>query len=94
MKDQQLIDRMVLQNCKRRQTNLAMAYVDYKKAYDIIPHSWILESLQLVGAADNIMNVLEKSITKGISTSNVEYSKETAFRCSHLLFVSYKCHSF
>ena len=38
-KDQLLIDRMVLKNCKRRHTNLAMAYVDYKKAYDMIPHS-------------------------------------------------------
>ena len=63
-KDQLLIDRMVLKNCKRRHTNLAMAYVDYKKAYDMIPHSWILKSLQLVGAADNIVNVLEKSMTK------------------------------
>ena len=63
-KDQILIDRMVLKNCKRRHTNLAMAYVDYKKAYDMIPHSWILKSLQLVGAADNIVNVLEKSMTK------------------------------
>ena len=63
-KDQLLIDRMVLKNCKRRHTNLAMAYVDYKKSYDMIPHSWILKSLQLVGAADNIVNVLEKSMTK------------------------------
>ena len=63
-KDQLFIDRMVLKNCKRRHTNLAMAYVDYKTAYDMIPHSWILNSLQLVGAADNIMNVLEKSMTK------------------------------
>ena len=41
-----------------------MAYVDYKKAYDMIPHSWILKSLQLVGTADNIVNVFEKSMTK------------------------------
>ena len=47
-KDQLLIDRMVLKNCKRRHTNLAMAYVDCKQAYDVIPHSWILKSVQLV----------------------------------------------
>ena len=28
-KDQLLIDRMTFKNCKRRHTNLAMAYVDY-----------------------------------------------------------------
>ena len=63
-KDQLPIDRMVLENCKKRHTNLAMAYVDYKKAYDMIPHSWILKGLQLVGAADNNTNVLEKSTTR------------------------------
>ena len=47
-KDQLLIDKMVLNDCKKRHTNLGMAWIDYKKAYDMIPHSWILESLGLV----------------------------------------------
>ena len=55
---------MVLKNYRRRHTNFAMAYVDYKATYDMVPHSWILKSLQLIGAADNIMNTLEKSMTK------------------------------
>ena len=71
-KDQLLIDKMVLKNCKRRQANLAMAYVDHKKAYDMVPHSWILKNLQLVGAADNIMNVLEKSMAKWKVQLNAE----------------------
>ena len=29
----------------------------------MILHSWILKNLQMVGAADNIKNVLEKSMT-------------------------------
>ena len=36
-----LVDKMVMRNCKRRKTNLAMAWIDYKKAYDMVPHSWI-----------------------------------------------------
>ena len=48
----------------KEDTNVAMTYVDYKKEYDMIPHSWVLKSLQLVGAADNIMDVLEKSMEK------------------------------
>ena len=31
-KDQLLMDRMVLQNCKKRHTNLAMAWVDHRNA--------------------------------------------------------------
>ena len=34
-KDQLLIDRMILKNCKKRQVGLAMGWIDYKKAYDI-----------------------------------------------------------
>ena len=28
-----------------------MAWIDYKKAYDMVPHSWIIETLQLTGVA-------------------------------------------
>ena len=53
-KDQLLIDKMIIRNSKRRQTNLAMAWIDYKKAYDMVPHSWIQKSLKLFKVADNI----------------------------------------
>ena len=38
-KDQLLIDKTVLRDCKRRHTNLAMAWIDYKKENDMVPHS-------------------------------------------------------
>ena len=38
-KDQLLIDKMVLNDCKKRHTNLGMTWIDYKKAYDMIPIS-------------------------------------------------------
>lgn len=28
-------------------------WVDYRKAYDIVPHSWIIECLDLLQIADN-----------------------------------------
>ena len=28
-----------------------MAWVDYKKAYDMVPHSWIIKCLDLFGVA-------------------------------------------
>ena len=33
-----------------------MAGVDFQKAYDMVPHSRILETLELVGTATNIIN--------------------------------------
>ena len=58
-KDQLLIDKAVLKNCKRRKTNLSMAWIDYKKAFDMIPHSWLIECLELYGAATNIIDFIK-----------------------------------
>lgn len=49
-----IIYRMVLNDGKKRLTNLGIAWIDYKEAYDMIPHSWSLESLELIHVSDNI----------------------------------------
>ena len=51
-KDQLIIDKTVLKNCKKRLTNLSMAWIDFKKAYDMVPHSWILDTLKMFGVAE------------------------------------------
>ena len=61
-KDQLLIDKTVLRNCKNRKVNLAMAWIDYHKAYDMIPHLWILECMKLTGVSQNIMQMVENSM--------------------------------
>ena len=33
----------VIREVKTRKNNLAIAWIDYKKAYDMVPHSWIKE---------------------------------------------------
>ena len=38
-KDQLLIDKTMLKDCRKGRTNLAMAWIDYRKAYDFVPHS-------------------------------------------------------
>ena len=53
-KDQLLLEKTVLKDCRKRQTNLAMAWIDYKKSYDFAPHSWIKESMELMGIAENV----------------------------------------
>ena len=63
-KDQLLIDKMILKNCKRRLTGLGMAWVDYKKAYDMMPHSWIRKCMEMFGVADNVRGLLERSMKK------------------------------
>lgn len=46
-KHQILIDRAVNQDCKTRQTDLSTTWIDYKRVYESMPHTWILECLEL-----------------------------------------------
>ena len=61
-KDQLLIDKMVLRDSKKRHTNLSMAWIDYKKAFDMVPHSWILKCMRLFGCADNVVKFIADSM--------------------------------
>ena len=63
-KDQLLIDKTVLRDCKKRHTNLAMSWIDYKKAYDFVPHSWICECMEMFGVAENVRTFLERSMNQ------------------------------
>lgn len=63
-KDQLLIDKTILKDCRKRNTNLAMAWVDYKKAYDFVPHSWINECMAMFGIAENVRGFLKRSMAQ------------------------------
>ena len=41
-----------------------MTWIDYKKAYDVVPHSWIIECLDLFRVAENIKSLLVNSMEK------------------------------
>ena len=60
-KDQFLIDKKILKHCKKHQRNLAMVQINYRKAYDMVPHCWMIEAMKMVRIADNIVNVFENS---------------------------------
>ena len=61
-KDQLLIDKAITKDARLKCRSLNMAWVDYKKAYDMVPHSWILEAVSMFGLADNICNLLSQSM--------------------------------
>ena len=45
-----------------------MAWSGYGKAYDMIPHSWIIEGLEMFGIAENVKKFIIDKI--GIKTMN------------------------
>ncbi|XP_067951793.1 uncharacterized protein [Watersipora subatra] len=63
-KHQLLVDRTVCQGSRRRHTNLAMAWIDYKKTYASIPHSWILEYLSMYNVHPALVAFIKMSMTK------------------------------
>ena len=71
-KDQLLIDKVVMMNSKRRKTNLSIAMIDYKKAFDMIPHSWLIGCLEIYGAEENTIRFLNNKMPnwKTILTSS------------------------
>ena len=54
---------MILRNCKRQMTGLGMAWMDYKKAFDMVPYSW-LKKCMMFGVAENMQKVLSNSMKK------------------------------
>ena len=52
--DQLMIDKMIMKNSKRRMGNLNITCINYKKAYDMVPHTWILQYLKILKAAVDV----------------------------------------
>ena len=55
--DQLLINKMVYDEVIKNRRNLVTVWLDYKKAFDSVPHSWIIESLKLAKIPDEIIEV-------------------------------------
>ena len=58
------IDWEAIKEVESRNKNLAMAWIYYKKAYDMVPHPWITECLDFFAVAENIKSLLVNSMEK------------------------------
>ena len=66
--DQLMINKMILESAIKRKVNISTAWIDYKKAYDSVPHDWIIESLKVHKFDNTIINFIESTM-KNWSTS-------------------------
>ena len=60
--DQNMIDKAVIRNCKRRKINQNIAWLDFRKTYGMVPHAWIIKALKLIGAAPNLITLLKSTM--------------------------------
>lgn len=62
-KEQLLVDSVVMSSAKRDKRSLYSAYIDYQKAYDSVPHSWLAEILELYKIEGHIIDFLRHAMT-------------------------------
>ncbi|XP_044762004.1 uncharacterized protein LOC123319205 [Coccinella septempunctata] len=72
-----MIDSILTRQAKRKLKNLSMAWIDYRKAYDSVPHSWLLEVLEIYKVDKKIINLIEslRSMWRTTLTVNTERTK-------------------
>ena len=56
------IDQHILNESKTRRKNLAMAWIDYKKVYDMVPHSLIINCLKMYKISHEVINFIEETM--------------------------------
>ena len=62
--DQLIIDRCIMEEVKSYHRNLAVAYYDYKKAYDKVHHDWMLRVYTWTGIPTNVITLLRELMRK------------------------------
>jgi hypothetical protein len=78
-----MISKAIYEDCRRRNKNLSRAWIDYQKAFDGVPHSWVEKSIALVGMNSKIVRFCKLSMEKWITR---EFFKNKAGSNSHNRF--------
>ena len=73
--DQLLINKMVFDEVREYRRNLFSMYFDYKKAFDSISHTWLIEALKLAKVHPSMIAVIESLIDKWATQVHLQAEK-------------------
>jgi hypothetical protein len=59
-----MISKAIYEDCRRRNKNSSIARIDYQKAFDSVPHSWVEKSIALVVVNSKIVRFCKLSMEK------------------------------
>lgn len=76
-KEQLIIDEAVMQQAYQQNRNLHTCYIDYKKAFDMIPHTWLIEIMEIYKIHPNIVTFLRKCMQQWKTKINLSTNTET-----------------
>ena len=62
--DQLIMDRCIMEEVKQHHRNLAVAFYDYKKAYDKVHHDWMIRVYEWIGIPRNVIRLIEELMSK------------------------------
>jgi hypothetical protein len=65
-----------LEECKKRRKNLNTAWIDYEKAFDSVPRSWIEKSIELIGMNNKIVKFCKLSMEKWSTKFQLKTNQE------------------
>jgi len=60
--DQLLMSKLITSLAKKHQRHLCMAWIDYKKAFDSLPHTWIVTVMEMYQICPTIRQFMEESM--------------------------------
>ena len=62
--DQLIIDRSLMEEVRAYYRNLAVAFYNYKKAYDKVHYDWMFRVYKWIGISDNVIKLLSSLMRK------------------------------
>ena len=62
--DQLIIDRCIMEEVKQHHRNLAVAFYDYKKAYDKVYHNWMIRVYKWIGIPRSVIKLFKELMRK------------------------------
>ncbi|KAL9987105.1 hypothetical protein ACROYT_G001355 [Oculina patagonica] len=74
-KDQLLINKMILEDCKTKKKNLSTAWIDYKKAFDSVPHTWIIKCMEIYKICPVTVNFITESMKCWKTTLHLNHAE-------------------
>ena len=72
--DQLLINKMIQEDARTKKKNLSTAWIDYKKAFDSVPHDWIVETLKIHKFDEITTNFIETTMKQWKTSLNLTHS--------------------
>ncbi|XP_036334664.1 uncharacterized protein LOC118745244 [Rhagoletis pomonella] len=74
-KEQLIIDTDIMEQAYHNQRNIYTSYIDFKKAFDTVPHSWILEVLDFYKISPNIKRLMQQLMNSWNVTLKLFHNK-------------------